>query len=55
MSRIRKNSLGVFKADAFVGIDVFGASAPGGTCGLDQKKLNLYDLVQFRVLRILGG
>lgn len=25
------------EADAFVGIDVFGASAPGGTCALDRE------------------
>ena len=27
----------ILKADAFVGIDVFGASAPGGTCVMDAR------------------
>lgn len=33
------------KADAFVGIDVFGASAPGGTCTSDSKQYSLHSLL----------
>ena len=38
--QVYKSSLGTIssEADAFVGIDVFGASAPGGTCSLVETQ-----------------
>ena len=35
------------QADAFVGIDVFGASAPGGTCNSDSTSEQVGDVSLF--------